>query len=108
MLAVSTFIRPKRGTREFTAVKKAQEQSPRVDYLGTVRGCRYYLVQGTFGAERIVKVWQDRDSECWVQCLSCPSGSPPIDRTTRLPQWEPSPCFHAAATLLAFEEHENK
>jgi hypothetical protein len=100
MLAVSAFIQPQKGSREYNAIKKALELKPQVDYLGKARDRRYFLVEGSFGAERIVRRWRDRDGEEWVQCLSCRAGYPPTDRRSKLPEYEPTPCFHAASVLI--------
>lgn len=103
MLPIAAFINPRRGSREFNANLKAKEVSPQVDFLGCVKGRNYFLVEGSFGVERIVRVWLDRDGEAWVQCLSCKAGHPPIDRRTRLPEYEPTPCFHASSVVMALE-----
>ena len=104
MIAVQPFVKPEHGSREFNAVKKATELRPDVVHLYDDDRDAFYLVKRKDNSSKyIVRCFQDADGQVFIEC-PCKAGVPPVLKETQLPAWDPSPCFHAAATLLFIAE----
>lgn len=106
MLLVKRFEHPEPKTREHNAVARAIDVKPAVILLHTDSVDResYYLVKRFDKiSKHIVRTFEDRDGRLFISC-DCPAGTPAVDAATRLPTFEPVPCLHAAATLIAIAE----
>lgn len=110
---VSNFINPDPASQEHHAIEKALRERPRVVPLGESDGRRYFEVTSTarLGAHYVVRLWEDRDGEPWIECF-CKAAYPETDHDTGLIAWLPKACYHQGSVLLfeserASQEEEN-
>lgn len=95
--------------RAVNAIKKALKEKPVVRKLLWLRDIplrRYYYSvhsrsRQKHNSEYMILVRNDRDGQWFIEC-SCPAGNPYVNEHTAVIEWQPKPCYHAAAMLLQF------
>lgn len=83
------------------AIDKALELKPTVTKVGEpINGEQIWRVDKTHEIGRYYVIrFTDADGQHFVECW-CAAGTPAIDAETRLPAYQPCPCWHSASVLL--------
>ena len=90
-IPVKDFVDPPINSRPWNAISKAIQRKPEIDFIGEVKGERYYRVCGQGSDARCVRIWRDELSGEKVAKCECEA---------HYLRTEPTHCYHLGAVLI--------